>query len=267
MKPIHLIIQDELLRGCQIGALDIPMTRLSSEPGWQDRLCGLDEEIGTAFRPLVIVSIQVAGFIRRNTPNLARGVIADFEKCRFSRAMSLAPRGMALNDSYILLPFGEIAARREQIAMLFGDKIFLRPDDSRKSFSGFSLALDDLDFELSSLRQIQNVQDDELCVLDRHRDLRRSEYRTWLIEGQITTSARYSHYGHGPARDIPEGVMEMAGQLARQMELYHDAAVADFGIDKEGRPRLLEINAISTSGLYPGADIGAIVQAAGNLLV
>tara|TARA_Y100000815_G_scaffold275254_1_gene312511 strand:+ start:309 stop:1112 length:804 start_codon:yes stop_codon:yes gene_type:complete len=265
-KPIHLIVQNDLLRDRPLGDLFCPETRITSEAGWQDQIIRIEASFGEAERPLVIASIQVCGFIRRNAPKLARGIIADFESCRFSRSMALAPRGLPLNDSYILLPFGEIQRRKHQIQNLFGDRIFLRPDDSRKGFSGFSLPMSQIDSEISALRQLHNIHNDELCVIDKQRDFRRSEYRCWLIAGEAATAASYSHFGP-TTKKVPPQVLETASRLAVHMELYHDAAVADFAINADDEVRLIEINAISTSGIYPGADINKIVSAMDQILI
>jgi hypothetical protein len=266
LKPIHLFIQDELLRNRELGQCNSPVTVLETAPGWEQTIRQLDQELDGGQRPLVIASIQMCNFITRHAPKLARGVVADYEKCHFSRSIPLAPPGLALNQSYILLPFGELISRCDQLQKLYGERVFLRPDDSRKSFSGFSVHIDDLPQEASSLRQIHCLHNDELCVVDAHQDIKRTEYRCWLIAGAVATTASYSHFGP-TSRPTPSNVLDAASRLAKHMELYHDAAVADFAIDANGSIRLIEVNAISTSGVYPGANINDIVQAMDMMLL
>ena len=265
MKPIHLIMHEPLLRGRQLGLVPCKATTLTDNHHWKDQLLHLDAEIGDVERPLVFASIQACNFILKNCPNLSRGVFVNFEKCAFANSINYIPRDMRLNQSFIILPFGEVRCRKTQIQQIFGDQIFIRPNASTKSFTGQSVAMENFEKEMHFFSQALHVSQDELCVIDKHQDFRRTEFRAWVVEGKVASIAPYSFYG--PTRQLPSPELhEMAANLATHLELFDSATVVDFCVLGNGEPRVVEINGLSTSGLYQGADIPAIVELMDNTL-
>lgn len=214
---------------------------------------------------ILMCSVNCALIVRREYPRLARGLLFEPDLLRWHRYAGLIPDGDMLNNTAILLPFGALPDRMEQIESLFGERIFIRPDSALKPFPGVPLRTPELPAEMSGIRQVDHVHDDELVVIDRHRDLSDEEYRFWLVESRIVTRAGYRLSGkHAEAPAAPDALEELASRLAQRLEAYDNALVADLVMTDEGA-RLVELNALSTSGLYPGVFVDAIVGAAGDL--
>jgi len=263
--PVHLILQEELLRAPEIQVDLEQLSMVSADADWRQQLAELERQLEGRVRPLVIASIEMCERILRLHPFLARGVVADFEFCRFSTSMSAVPRRYRLNEKFLMAPFGDLPHLKEDLRSAFGDRIFIRPDDGRKSFTGFTLSLEHLDFEHSSLRQIQKVRDEELCVVSATQEFRRSEFRCWIIDGQVASAAPYSHYGSTRA-NMPAAVVDLAEEIGLNVQTKECAFVADFAVLPDGSPRLVEFNALSTSGIYLGADIARIVASMDPIL-
>lgn len=266
MLPVHLVLQTELLRDRALRINKDLATTFSSDVDWRQELRKIDDMIADTCRPFVIASIEVCEYIRKHHAFLARGVIADFDICRFSRSMSIIPRDIRLNHSYIMLPFGEIEQRIPLLTQAFGDTIFLKPESSKKSFTGFSCSIEELPAELSSLRQIQHVRDHELCVIDVARPIMRTEFRAWIIDGQVPTISSYSHLGP-TNRPAPAEIWNAARKLAEHLEMIDNALVVDFATLPNGDVKVVEINAPSTSGVYANADLNQIIRSVGQILI
>lgn len=261
MKPIHLILQDDMLRNRGLDAPDISVSIFDRHGDWRAQLVSLENDLRGRVRPLVIASIEACEHIRHHRDFLRHGVVANYENCRFSRSMSFFAPEDRLNDNYIIFPAGEIPRRINQVHAIFGEHLFLRPDDSRKPFAGFPVKTSDLAFEMSSLRQVERLRSDELCVIDCAQDINDTEYRSWLIAGRVATIAAYSHGTLQPDPQVPAAVRDLATRLAAQLEMHDDALVVDIATLKAtGEPKVIEVNAPSTSGLYAGANIGEIVR-------
>ena len=93
-----------------------------------------------------------------------------------------------------LLVSSKLYDRRYQLKDFFGDEIFIKPDACVKSFSGFSTSLDNLKQEIEALKQIGNVQKEELIWIDSKKNLPEFEYRCWIVEKNILSPVGYSFY-------------------------------------------------------------------------
>ncbi|WP_333827256.1 ATP-grasp domain-containing protein [Pararhodobacter sp.] len=238
------------------------------DTGWREALGCLDRELQG--QPLLaFVSLDAAGHIRRRCATLARGLIFRPERLRHHIWSSLVPEPLQLNRRYVMMPFGHLAGRAREIGVLFGARVFLRPDSALKVFPGQTVDVRDLDRTVSMLRQLHAVQDEELVVVDRSRLINRHEHRFWLSQGAVVTQAAYTFGASGvsgdhPAPACPAVVMEMAATLferAPMLASVDDALVADFAVETTGRVSLVELNAWSTSGFYPGMDVVAAARA------
>lgn len=270
--PIGVVYQPELLRGAsqreRIEALGHPCFEFKATGAWRSDLDTLEREIsGQSLRPVVFVSLQAAGHIRRNCPTLARGLILPKSFLTHHRYHGLISPDLLLNPLGVYLPWAQIAKVAPKLPFLAQSDIFIRPDSPLKPFTGCVLPGHDLDKALSVEAASQGIAPEELCFVAPARpDMPRYEYRCWMIEGLPVTAASYSWRSGLPAGPVPREIIEAAIKIGESL-LYHETAyTADFAIVDDG-PKLVELNAISTSGWYGGLDIAALIQALDPILV
>jgi hypothetical protein len=269
-SPLHVVIQEELLRGADLSAWqageEVILHRFSSRHNWAAFLNELEDEIlqktpKTGYpRVAIFCSLQVCAHIRRHNPGLRSGILQNENRLDANCFSGICPDDWLLNDDAIWLPFGGLEARKGQLKTLFGERIFMRPNSSRKSFTGFCFHIDDLSFEISAQRQIHNIHDDEIVMLARARDIAPYEYRTWLCAGEILSVAPYSYAPEVAPPPCPAALLELAGKVASKIEIWADPVVADFALDENGTPKLVETNGFTSSGLYQGVDFAALVR-------
>jgi len=267
MSPqAHFIVQDVIAREHDprpaAEALGARFTQLKGDPRGEI-LHKLDQEIREREdRPILFCSLHVAGWTRRFTKRLAAGVDLPDAFLRHGNYTPLIPRDWRLNREGIYLPWGMIPERAEMLMDLYGDHLFIRPDSSLKPFPGFDIAKGRLVEEHRLRNATDHVDPGEMCFIAPALEIEALEYRAWVIEGQVVSIAPYSWTdAHLGVSDIPEVVAERAAALARHIELHRDCYTADFTVH-EGEPRLVELNALSTSGWYPRADILSVFRAA-----
>lgn len=277
--PVHMIFQEELLRGLDpvpgVNSSGAAALVFSTSGNWRAELDRLDAELSpespldpmSGTRVAVFGSLEVAAYVRRNCGHLATGILQDEDHLSVQTFSGLMPREWLLNRETILLPFGQAASREDQLRALFGERLFMRPASSRKDFSGTVFEISDLAQELSAQRQLHNLYGDTLVAFDRAQAIAPHEYRFWLMNGEVVTCAAYSFEAGAPAPPCPQAVHSLASKVAEHVEVWADPVVADFVMDEGGVPRLVELNGFTSSGFYPGADFAAIARGLDRLLL
>lgn len=203
-------------------------------------------------------SVNMADALRRF--GLGRQVLSyNPEKLRFTEWSSLVPAQFRLNRNFVVLPFGELATRETQLRTLFGEALFLRPMSSRKPFPGQPL-FEDLATWCSMVRQLHNIHDNELVIIDQYQEIQGHEWRVWMAFGEPVAKAPYLFDPEGSTprpETCPQAIDNLIAILPRRapmLEVIDDYLVMDFCLDGQGVARLVEINAWSTSGFYPGVN-------------
>lgn len=273
--PLVVVLQDVICRGASAAegflAAGCEVIRFTASGDWRSTLRSIDRALAPSEsraggRVACFVSLDAARYIRRECPGLARGLFLDEDRLRVQCWSGILPNSMQLNRGFILLPFGQLAQRRRQLEALFGDAFFIRPDSAMKTFAGTPVSAENFEAEVSALRQIHKLHGDELVVVDRGREIGPVEWRFWLADGDIVTHAPYSFTGTA-ANVMPEGLMDLAREAAARLEGWCNPVVADFAQEMGGPLRLVELNALSTSGIYPGADTTAIARLLDSLIL
>lgn len=133
--PVHLIFQEELLRGMDPGPAVAQAGGkhhiFSADEDWQGHLEALNRDLGpvtplepeTGARVAIFCSLQVAAHIRRHCDHLRQGILQDEDRLAVHVFTGLLPREWLLNRDSILLPFGQVEARADQLRGLFGDRM------------------------------------------------------------------------------------------------------------------------------------------------
>jgi len=216
----------------------------------------------------IFSSIQTANYINRPDRNFVQKrrfveYSRNFEGEYFKHhvwSCGIEPCYM-LNETCIYLQFGKLVAMSDQIRMMFGDKIFIKPDSAAKTFTGFSCTIDELAFETMAMRQTSHINEHEMCMVTKHMDISDTEYRVWIVDSKPATAACY---GWTDEIDdfVPDNVMKSASVVGNSMfaDHYTSNFVADFCL-LDGKPKLIELNVMATSGWYDGMDIDALTSA------
>lgn len=167
------------------------------------------------------------------------------------------PSDVLLNENSIMATFGDIRRRPDFFKTIFGARAFLRPNSSQKIFAG--CMLNNWDDELSAMAQTSSVTDETIVVLSAPQTIL-SEHRMFVVNREVVTATQYQKDG---AVDLsatsPQDAWDLAQQMAN-LEWQPDIAyVCDVAITPTG-PKIVELNAMSTSGWYL-ADIPKLAHA------
>jgi hypothetical protein len=267
---LHIIVQENLTRGIDptdaASSVGAEITLLDAR-SMADALPDLNARVeNTGARPVLFCSLQVAGMIRRSWPALARGV--DLPRAFLDHSCYtgfIDPKDL-LNPDGLYLPWGRIEHHAQRLVSLYGETLFIRPNSPMKPFPGFPVAVCDLTSEISSRTQTDNIYPDEMCYIAVAKDLPRTETRVWVIDGTPISAAPYSWEDTGKPLNVPEGIMDAATNIANQLAMREQTFTADFVLQK-GELKLVELNALSTSGWYPGVDLLSVFRACDQVFV
>lgn len=271
MRPL-IIVQREISQKMPAGTWSVPASCdlhefSAAETAPRDALGQIDIEGRPAC--LSFVTIPVARLILREFPHLSASVerpspftpmgsMEDFllwqnYRARFAPELLLNPHGH-------IVPAGDSAMLRMAGAAAGTEEVFVRPLSPWKPFAGFSCPAEELCFEISARQQTDHLRPGELILIAPQRPFDPVEWRFYAVEQELVAWAPYS-WQEGIA--LPEAPPGEIAALARQLAgTLHDidTLVLDLGMS-EGHPVLIEPNAVSTSGWYPGLDVARMIDA------
>jgi hypothetical protein len=272
-SPLYVVAQEEVTGLGDIESC-VPTSRiirfdarngLRGPSGLAAKLARIEEDMRDK-RIVVFCSLDAARIIRRKHPALARGLVLNERFLHWHVYTPMLPSGVLLNEDHVLLPFGLLVRSRNLIEKTFGQQVFIRPDSPQKIFPGMVIALEDIEREVFGLQQVYNPDPADMTVVSAARDLPDFEYRFWMISGQALSPASYAFKRpHAEAPPCPEEIRTLAKGLAKHLEWIEDAVVADFVLH-DGKPKLVELNAVSTSGFYPGFKLKPVLENLRNIL-
>lgn len=263
---MRLVIQSDIIKS---GAPDLDGVAcvifdvLRGKTDWRaEAIDKLRREIRRDRKSVIFCSIPLACHIRRFAPDLAAHLCFDPEEARFSRFSSFIDHAILFNRDFLLLPAAHLRRQLPLVTQIFGGDLFIRPDSALKPFAGQRVDADDIDIFLSSARPAP----DEICVVARAAPTPDVEHRTWLIDGRCVAAASYANDPSAmremSAKPVPSLVLDAANSVAQEILPVSSAIVADFAVDpSDGAPRLVEMNSVSTSGLYPGCNLSSLSRA------
>lgn len=269
-QPIHLIYQDELIRGTDLmtaeAKIELRTSRIDLSV-WRDQLAELDAETKARDeRPMIFCSLPVAGYIRRTCPTLARGILLPRDFLDHHAYSAVIPEHLQLNTGGLYLPWGRIPAMAAILRETYPTGVFIRPNSPMKPFTGFAVDHDRLSEEHRIMTRAASIDPAELCLIASRQDLDETEYRVWIVETLPVTAASYGWTESASGHDVPAAIWQAARELGEILEMFQQTYTADF-ILKDGRAKLVELNAMSTSGWYEGLDPEALLKALEPTLV
>lgn len=158
--------------------------------------------------------------------------------------------GLLLNDNHVFSNFSELVRRRDFFFSAFRtDELFIRPNSGLKSFTGLTLNRENFDEEINSLKQLSSIEPDTLIIVAPAQKIQ-AEYRLFIINRQVVAGSSYQKDGEVYlSQQVPDSVKEVGLEMANNAWQPDLAYVCDVAETPDG-PKIVEFNAISTSGLY-----------------
>jgi hypothetical protein len=166
---------------------------------------------------------------------------------------------MLLQRYYAFYPFAEVGRLRDWLYEVFGDedKLFIRPDENNKSFSGQVVSLQG--FKGWWDTHADKQAPDALCVVARPEALH-GEWRFVVADGRVVGGSQYRDEGESEVRPVyPAAAAAFAEKVAATWS-PHPIFCVDIARTAAGDLRLVEIGSINCSGFYE-CDPRPVVQA------
>lgn len=264
-------IQEEVMGAWSFDSAVFPSSwdvrRFNASGDWRSRVNAMEADSQDG-QPLVcFVSLPVARHIRAHCSRLNHGLFLRPDVMRASVLNgALASHGdLLLNHDAVFLPFGRLAQARDRLFSWFGPRLFMKPDSGMKVFPAVVVDQDSFEREISFLSQTSRPSPEEMVLVSQARSLDPFEFRCWCVQGEVVSVAPYAFGSHGvhptlPVPEVPPEAVMTATLAAMAFMPWEDVVVVDVGCEA-GRFRVVECNAFSTSGFYPGFDVVAAVTA------
>jgi len=170
-----------------------------------------------------------------------------------------------MNQEYAMMPYGEFLRRKDWVFENFGTegRIFVRPDDGFKSFSGHVV---DEDF-INTAKDPLNVVPSKIMFISKVQTIT-EEYRFVVVKNQVVAVSKYMSNNE---LDLEEGAPEAAWELAREIaqeewqpDLAYTLDIAKS--DSYDDFRLLEVNSFSAADIY-ACDPKPVVKAISEVAI
>lgn len=235
---------------------------------WREIVDGLVCEISGT--PVVFCSIQVAKYIQKHVLKLSGGLIISNHSPEPQIGMATifdwnqysthVPDDLLFNRFGQIYRFGDLDKPETDLP----NEMFVRPVSGWKPFAGFSCPKEFIKSETNALNQLEHVPSHELVVVFPQKKIY-NEWRYWIVDSQISTSSSYGwdndHHFKKPSSKVDEFVETV-------IPYFDNIGVTDFVMDvAEGEEgyRLLELNALSTSGWYDAMDEEKLIKDLTNI--
>ena len=140
----------------------------------------------------------------------------------------------------------------------FETPIFIRPLTGNKLFNGVTIKnSEDFWIEKKTIDQEFHLCDSDLICVSEYKDIEPIEYRFWIVNHEIATYAPYSLYENTDNHEVPDYVISWVKDWVESFNDNSNGLVLDFTVDiaiikNNQNPKIIEINAISSSGWYQG---------------
>jgi len=178
-----------------------------------------------------------------------------------------------LNEDYVMMGLNDVLRNKDKIFDVFKtDKIFIRPSNGFKSFTGQCLEQESFDLEFDKLTKSYGALDMNTLVLISPAQEIEEEYRFVVIDGKVISGAmymdkdsrgRWEPYWDKPCED------NLAISFAEQMSTIYQPDKA-YTIDvcklNNGEYKLIELNSFFCASWY-GNDLTKIVKAVNELCI
>lgn len=188
------------------------------------------------------------------------GVIYDPDTFHFTAWRDNWGAANLINGEAEVCRFGRIPG----VSKAWGDRVFIRPAQDLKTFTGCVMDLPDLwawqERVATGEKSIeaQELTSETPVIIAPVKTITR-EWRTWIVDGKLVAYSQYAERGKRVRRRYtPWDVRRFAERLASYWQPA-PAFVLDVG-EVDGRLGLVEINTINSSGIYD-ADMVSVYDA------
>lgn len=167
--------------------------------------------------------------------------------------MTQIPNSWFLNSDYVILPFGDLVYKKEQIFESFNTgEVFMRPLTGDKSFTGKAVSWLDFGYEVDSSKQIEAVASEELILIasSKKKDIK-GEFRFIVGAGEVISGSEYRWDNILDVRaDYPQECFEMAQRVAKLPWQLDTVYTCDVALMADGTTKIVELNAFASAGWY-----------------
>lgn len=220
--------------------------------------------------PIVFCSIQIARYIQKRIEELSIGLIISNHSPEpqigissifdWNQYSSFVPENLLFNNEGRIYKFGDLDKPETDLP----NEMFVRPISGWKPFAGFSCPKEFIKSETNALNQLEHVHSHELVVVFPQKKIY-NEYRYWIVDSKISTSSSYGwdndHHFIKPNKEADVFVESV-------IPYFDNIGITDFVMDivegEEGY-KLLEINALSTSGWYDAMNEKKLIMDLKNI--
>jgi hypothetical protein len=272
----HFLFQKEVIKDIVPVMLDNwKSTIFSSEDNFHDIFAELVEKSEPNEVIIPFVSIQIASILKwKKYEKIGNGLIFptlySMNDTRNSLYMnhwySHIPKELLLNDYVYFTTVGDILSGHK-IWPNDWERIFIRPVSPWKPFAGFDCNKQDLEFELNSRIYIENLLKSEIVTVARYKEIDKVEWRCYYIDEKFVTGVSYSW---DTTIQLPTHVLEPIIQLTEKAGDYLLSIGSEWVIDigsYQNEYKIIEVNAVSTSGWYKNLDTKPLLQSVDKLFV
>lgn len=162
--------------------------------------------------------------------------------------------GSMLNDDYYILPLGEVWWRIEHT---MEGPVFIKPESGLKEFTG--QVVNDL-YELDRMSLHHTLDAETLCVLASVKEIK-AEFRYVIVNKEVITGSEYRWDNVLDVRRDTHPVCDHLANIVALNDWQPDTAyVVDVALMPDDTARIVELNALSSSGFY-ACDTHKIVKA------
>ncbi len=170
-----------------------------------------------------------------------------------------------LNADYAMLPFGELARRKNWAYNISAsDPLFIRPSSGYKNFTGMLVEKNSWDREIKALSRF--IDPEALVVIAPHIGLLR-EWRAVVVNNKIITASQYKDNGVFVRKaEVPEKVIAYGQELLERIKYRPDPAwTLDICETEAGGLKVVEVGSFSCSGFY-ACDPEVIINSINSLV-
>jgi hypothetical protein len=270
-QKFHFIIQDEIKKDVEVKHPEnsevFSFSGCDRNFNWKDYLQDLEKNLEEDKNNTVIsfLTIQCAGYWSRYNPNslITKGLLFpsmhnmyDYRNPLFWNVWnSIIPDNMKLNNTFQYTTIRDIIQCDAQNIPKNWNHVFVKPVSPWKPFTGFDCDIKNLKFELEARMSLEHVDDSELIIVDEFKNIDSTEWRMYFIENELVTFAPYSweELDLKSKKDLPNDIKNAGEKAAILLSKYGDNYVID-AVQHNNKAKIIEVNAISTSGWYQNID-------------
>lgn len=166
---------------------------------------------------------------------------------------NISNKSLLLNEKHIFLTFDGLKNQKDTVYGFFGGKqetIFVRPNSTAKIFTGLPIKKSEFESEVSSLEQLSSVVPETMVMVsDTKRIL--AEFRFFIVNREVITGTQYKELDNIVSRPhVSMYALKVAEEMAKNKWQPDIAYVCDVAVLDNGDVKIVELNPISSSGLY-----------------